>query len=122
MKLHPDFRDFLAAFDDEKVRYLIVGGYAVGFHARPRYTKDIDVWVAETADNRHRLERALVKFGAPPSVASAALVASSEEILWLGAPPTRIDVLLSIPGVEFDTAYDRQLDVLALRRARSRMP
>jgi hypothetical protein len=68
MALHPDFRDLLSAFADGEVRYLLVGGYAVGFHARPRLTRAIDLWVDPTPDNLARVEAALRSFGAPPEV------------------------------------------------------
>lgn len=58
MNLGPDFKDFLRAFADAEVRYLLVGGYAVSFHARPRFTKDLDVWVEDSARNLERVERA----------------------------------------------------------------
>lgn len=54
MILHPDFRDLLAAFAAGNVRYLVIGGYAVGFHDRPRYTKDIDLIATKRAANRDK--------------------------------------------------------------------
>lgn len=68
MALHPDFRDLLWAFAQEQVKYLLFGGYAVSFHSRPRFTKDIDLWVAGDAENLARAHAALTLFGAPPSV------------------------------------------------------
>ena len=64
MSLHDDFRDLLAAFADHGVRYLLVGGYAVAFHGKPRFTKDIDLWIDDQADNLDRACGALVAFGA----------------------------------------------------------
>jgi hypothetical protein len=109
MKLHPDFRDFLAALDREGVEYLVVGGYAVGFHSRPRFTKDIDVLVSVSRDNRARLVRALTSFGAPDAVIEGAKSPKADEVLWMGRPPTRIDILKSIEAVEFDEAYARRV-------------
>ena len=63
--LSPDFRDLLQAFADADVRYLLVGGYAVGFHAVPRFTKDLDLWVEPSADNLRSVGKALESFGAP---------------------------------------------------------
>ena len=63
MGLHQDFRDLLSAFDAGQVRYLLVGGYAVSFHSRPRFTKDIDLWIAVEPENLLRVHRALATFG-----------------------------------------------------------
>ena len=65
MKSNSDFKEMLSVFDEAKVRYLIVGGYAVGFHAEPRFTKDLDIWVSTEDDNPERVFAALAKFGAP---------------------------------------------------------
>lgn len=67
MALYPDFKDLLSAFATEKVRYLLVGGYAVSFHSRPRFTKDIDLWIATDVENIGRACAALALFGAPQS-------------------------------------------------------
>jgi len=65
MEIYPDFRDLIGAFAAADVRYLLVGGYAVGFHGRPRFTKDLDLWVDDSDENFGRLEKALAQFGAP---------------------------------------------------------
>jgi predicted nucleotidyltransferase len=105
MALHPDFRDLLSAFAQEQVRYLLIGGYAVSFHSRPRFTKDIDLWIAGDPDNLARTHAALARFGAPPSVLRALETLGPEEILYMGKPPVRVDILRSIPGVDFEQAY-----------------
>jgi hypothetical protein len=111
MDLHPDFKDFLAVLVSEDVEYLVIGGYAVGFHARPRFTKDLDIWVRDTEDNLRRLHAALVRFGAPDAVTAGVLTGDSDDILWMGAPPTRIDILREIEGVTFGDAYERRVRV-----------
>ena len=63
MNLSPDFRDFIQALNNNGVKYLIVGGYAVSFHGHPRYTKDLDIWVGAERDNAKRLMKALDEFG-----------------------------------------------------------
>jgi hypothetical protein len=70
MALHPDFVDLLAAFAEEKVKYLIIGGYAVAFHGRPRFTKDIDLWIGVDPENLTRAAQALALFGAPQPLVS----------------------------------------------------
>ncbi len=108
MDLFPDFADLLAAFARHEVRYLIVGGYAVSLHARPRFTKDLDLWIGEAAPNRDRAAAALEEFGAPLAVVVALRTAAASDIVWFGAPPLRVDLLQRIPGVEFDVAWRRR--------------
>ncbi len=88
----------------------MVGGYAVAFHARPRSTKDLDVWVKGTAENLERVARALESFGAPEPVVASARSLGPTEVLFFGAAPLRFDVIRSIDGVEFDDAYAERVD------------
>jgi predicted nucleotidyltransferase len=111
MKLPPDLAAMLSAFADEGVRYLIVGGHAVGLHARPRTTKDLDVWLDAAAKNIALACRALRTFGVPSPLVEELRSASPDEIVWLGRPPARIDLLLSIPAVDFQSAWSRRVDV-----------
>jgi len=107
--LHPDFKDLLAVFAAEKVRYLVVGGYAVSFHARPRTTKDIDLWLDGAPENLARTCGALSRFGAPESIVSSLRSSDSEDIVWFGIAPTRVDLLRRIDGVSFEPAYARRV-------------
>lgn len=97
MGLHQDFKDLLSAFDGAKVRYLLVGGYAVSFHSRPRYTKDIDLLIAAEPENLPRVQAALAHFGAPGTVMEALRTLAPDEILYMGNAPVRVDILQSIP-------------------------
>jgi predicted nucleotidyltransferase len=106
--LDPDFRDLLAAFASCGVEYLVVGGYAVGYHTRPRFTKDIDLWVRDTPENLHRIHDALTQFGAPETILDAVSRGRSDEIVWFGISPSRVDLLRHIDGGVFDTAYPRR--------------
>lgn len=112
MELHPDFRDFLSVLASEGVEALVIGGYAVSFHSKPRFTKDIDIFVNPTPSNRERLARSLKRFGAPAEIVEAATAAAEDEILWFGAPPTRVDVLFVVPGVNFAEAYGRRQEAV----------
>jgi len=105
MGLHPDFRDLLRAFDAAEVPYLLVGGYAVAFHARPRFTKDINLWIGEDAGNLERVRRALAAFGAPAHVLAALEELGPDEIPYMGVRPLRVDVSRRIPGVAFEGAW-----------------
>lgn len=119
MDLPPDFRDLLEAFARESVEAVLVGGYAVAFHARPRATKDIDLVLAGDAANLDRAARALALFGAPANVVDAVRVLKEGEVAYLGQPPVRIDLLRTIEGVDlhglFARAVATTLDGVPLR-------
>src|SRR5690349_20966345 len=100
MDLPRDFRDLLEAFARESVEAVLVGGYAVAFHARPRATKDIDLVLAADAANLERAARALAAFGAPPAVVDAVRNLGPTEVAFMGEPPMRIDLLRTIDGVD----------------------
>lgn len=107
--LPPDFVDLLAAFADAEVRYLVIGGYAVGFHDRPRATKDLDLLLAGDAVNVERACQALGAFGAAPATIEALRSSANDEVVWFGVPPVRVDLLKSAPGVDFDLAFARRV-------------
>lgn len=109
MDLHPDFRDLLVAFAESEVNYLLIGGYAVGFYARPRLTKDIDLWIGEDRHNLERTCQAFSVFGAPQPWIMQLQQAKPDEIVWLGKAPLRVDILQRIPGVQFGSAWERRV-------------
>ncbi|MBM4342154.1 MAG: nucleotidyltransferase [Deltaproteobacteria bacterium] len=109
MKIPRDFADLLEAFAAQGVQYLVVGGYAVGAHDVPRFTKDIDLLIDATPENRDRCTLALQEFGAPDAVVAAMRDAGPDDVVWLGQPPLRIDLLQSIPGIDFAQAWPRRL-------------
>ena len=104
---NPHFRELLQLLNDFEVRYLIVGGYAVMKYTEPRYTKDLDVWVQNSADNAARVFRALKQFGAPlESDAITPETFTGNEITYqIGVAPIRIDILTQITGVNFAAAW-----------------
>jgi predicted nucleotidyltransferase len=110
MKLPADFVELLAEFERAEVRYLVIGGYAVSFHDRPRTTKDLDLLIDPDPGNIENACRALAEFGAPASVVGDLRSAGVDEVIWMGNPPLRIDLLKSAPGVEL-AAFERALVV-----------
>ncbi|MBK9266255.1 MAG: nucleotidyltransferase [Polyangiaceae bacterium] len=108
MKIHQDFRDLLAEFVDEKVEFMVIGGYAVAYYDRPRYTKDIDLWINPAPTNIDAASRALASFGAPLHIVNALRNAREDEIVWLGTPPLRIDFLRAVAGMHFEEAWQRR--------------
>lgn len=109
--LNPDFRDILSAFIDERVDFLVVGGYAMAAHRLPRATKDLDLWVRPSADNARRVLRALDVFGAPRHGLDAADLETEGTIFQVGVPPNRVDVITTVDGVQFDVAWSERTDV-----------
>jgi hypothetical protein len=109
--LPTDFRDILSIFNDERVEYLLIGGYAVAAHGNPRATKDIDIWVRCSPDNADRILRALVRFGAPTTDLTADDFQSPGTTVQIGVPPHRIDLVTEIDGVQFDEAVPNRISV-----------
>lgn len=109
--LNPDFSDILSIFNAESVEYLVVGGYALAAHGLPRATGDIDLWVRPVATNAQRVYKALIAFGAPSDRFTASDFVSDDLILQIGVPPSRVDVITSIEGVDFDEAWPNRLVV-----------
>jgi predicted nucleotidyltransferase len=109
--LNQDFKEFIASLNDNNVHYLVVGGYAVALHGHPRYTKDLDVWVDCSQANAVAILRALAQFG----MGSLGLTENDflvpDQVVQLGYPPNRIDILLSISGVIFDKCYAKRVVV-----------
>jgi hypothetical protein len=111
MDLHPDLMDLLTAFSSSNVEYLIVGGWAVSVHTEPRFTKDLDLLIGVDPANLARVADALSQFGAPPGVVHDASTLADDEFMFFGTPPARIDLLRTIPGVDFGAAWERRVDV-----------
>jgi hypothetical protein len=100
-----DFEDLLALLEENGARYLIVGGMAFIYHAKPRYTKDMDLWVDPAADNIERVNQALREFPSPQLLTPG----QHDEILQIGVPPNRIDVLQRLGNADFDAAWSRRV-------------
>lgn len=110
MEIHPDFSDLLRAFNDENVRYLVIGAYALAVHGRARATKDLDLWVDPESDNAMRVYRALAAFGAPLGSIAPSDFMNPDTVYQIGVAPIRVDVLTSIDGVTFSEAWPDRVD------------
>ncbi|HET7291261.1 MAG TPA: hypothetical protein VFM88_02445 [Vicinamibacteria bacterium] len=109
--MNPDFRDFLAALLDAGVRFLVVGAHAMAVHGVPRATGDLDVWIAADAGNADHAWSALVAFGAPLVAmgVTRADFGRPDQVVQVGLPPRRIDILTSITGVAFEDAWPERV-------------
>jgi len=106
MSANADFKDLFSIFNEEQVEYLVAGAHAVIFHAEPRYTKDLDVWVNATSENASRVYRALARFGAPLRDISEDDFCREEMVYQVGIEPNRIDILMGVGGVSFADAWN----------------
>jgi hypothetical protein len=100
-----DFREFVELLNSNGVKYLIVGGHAVAVHGYPRFTGDLDVWIAADPENAVRMARVLADFGFASVKFSAKDFARPGYAIQLGRPPYRIDILTSIDALAFSRAY-----------------
>jgi hypothetical protein len=99
----------LKLLNDHNVRYLLIGGYAVGYHGYVRATADLDIWIKRSRPNSERIVKALREFGFDVDRLSADLFLEEEQVIGMGLPPIRIEVLTSITGVEFDKCYETKI-------------
>jgi hypothetical protein len=111
MDLPRDLIDLFSAFDAAGVRYLLVGGHAVSAHGRPRSTKDVDLWLGPKRADVERACAALAGFGVPGEIVEALRCSGPQDIVWIGRVPSRVDLLRSLPGVEFENAWPRRFMV-----------
>ena len=110
MVLTQDFKEFIQSLNDNDVRYLIVGGYAVGFHGHPRYTKDLHIWIWIDEHNAEKVVEALDQFGFASLQLAAADFLEPDTTIQLGYPPNRIDLLMGLTGVDFDSCHRSRIE------------
>lgn len=107
--LPPDFSEFLRLLNTREVEYLLVGGYAVGYHGYVRATTDMDIWISRERDNAESLVAALREFGFGVESLEPELFLEERRVIRMGVPPIRIEILTSISGVEFDECYEERI-------------
>jgi hypothetical protein len=105
-----DLKELLSIFNSQSVKYLIVGGYAVSFHAQPRATKDIDLLIKPDKENAKAVYAALVKFGAPLEHLTLEDFIERDKFFRMGRAPVMVDILSEIPGVDFDRAWANRVE------------
>ncbi len=106
-RIPPDFVAFLRLLNAHQVEYLLIGGYAVGYHGYPRPTGDLDVWIATHPDNAARVLQVLAAFGFGETGVTADELAAPERVFRMGLPPVRIELQTTISGVQFADCYAR---------------
>jgi hypothetical protein len=109
MKLVKDFEEFIELLNKNKVKYLVVGGYAFAIHAYPRFTNDIDFFILSSKANVDNIASTLKEFGIDDLMISLEDLMKKDKVMQLGEPPYRIDLLTSIDGVTFEEAWERKI-------------
>ena len=111
MVLNQDFREFIQLLNKNKVRYLVIGGYAVAFHGHPRYTKDIDFWIEPYEANTKKLIKALKEFGFGSLDLRAEDFQEPNTIVQLGYPPNRIDLITTPKDIDFKICWENRIKI-----------
>ncbi len=111
MVLNKDFREFVELLNKHKVKYLVIGGYAVNFFGYPRYTKDIDFWIWLAKENIQKLLQAIKDFGFGSLDLSIKDFSNPENIIQLGYEPYRIDLLVDVTGLNFENCFERKVEI-----------
>jgi len=108
LPLPPDFKDFLRLLSSNRVEYLLVGGYAVGFYGYPRATGDLDVWIAADDGNAVRVVKTLRDFGFSEASVKEELFKKPDQVFRMGKPPISIDIITTATGLDFADCYSRR--------------
>ena len=108
--MYQDHKDLLSAFHAHGVKYLVVGGFAVIFHAQPRFTKDLDLFIKADPANARAVYDALASFGIPLQGVQPQEFADRGTFFRFGHDPNGIDILADIPGVDFEAAWERRVE------------
>jgi hypothetical protein len=109
--LNEDYKDMLRALSDEKVRFILVGAYALAAHGYPRATMDIDIWVMPSPENAEAVLQALRRFGAPLHNLTKEDLLKDGTIFQIGVAPRRIDIITAASGLRFEPAYRNSIPV-----------
>ncbi len=107
--LPKDFKEFLKLLNANQVEYLLIGGYAVGYHGYPRATADMDIWIAAKPDNSTKIINVFNDFGFSDFMLQPDIFLKEDQIIRIGLPPIRIEVITTISGVSFDECYSERI-------------
>ncbi len=106
-----DFKEFLQLMNLKKIEYLVIGGYAVGYHGYPRATGDLDIWIAINEQTAMKMVEVLKEFGVDPPELQKELFLKEQKVIRMDAPPMRLVILTSIDGVDFEACFNNRLIV-----------
>ena len=109
IQLPSDFKEFLKLLNSHQIEYLLIGGYAVSFHGYPRTTLDIDIWIAIQRENAEKMVNALKDFGFENDQLTVDLFMKPNQIVRMGNPPFRIEIMTTISGVNFEKCFSERI-------------
>lgn len=109
MRLNRDLREFLELLNSRRVEYVIVGAHCLAFHGRPRYTGDLDILIQPTTENAARLLELLHGFGFADAGFAESDFTQPGQVIQLGRPPNRIDLLTTLTGVSAMEAFSSKV-------------
>ena len=109
MVLPQDFKEFLNLLKSKNIQYLLIGGYAVGYHGYPRATNDMDIWIAMNPKTAEQMVITLKEFGFDIPELSEELFLKKNSIVRMGLPPMRIEILTTISGVDFEECFQQKV-------------
>ena len=109
MKVEKDYEELLKLFNKHKVKYCVIGAFAVALYIKPRYTKDIDVFIESSPENAERITNALMEFGFEDLDLSKDDLCKEGNIIQLGYEPVRVDLVTSLPGCSFEHAWENKV-------------
>ena len=104
-----DFKEFLQLLNSKKIEYLVIGGYAVGYHGYPRATGDLDIWIDINDQTAAKMVDVLKEFGFNPPELHEEIFLKEEKVIRMGVPPMRLEILTTIDGVDFKTCFNNRL-------------
>ena len=111
LEIHRDFKECIELLLSHRVEFMVIGGYAVAAYGRPRYTGDIDFFVKKSPENAKRLVAALHEFFGPLPEIQEENFLQDDRMSQYGLEPLRIDILVHIKGIDFDTAYQHRTTI-----------
>ena len=109
MVLSPDFKEFLKLMSDRQIEYLLIGGFAVGYHGYPRSTNGLDIWIGIDPATAQKMVSALKEFGFDTPQLSERLFLKKDTIARMGIPPVRIEILTSVSGITFEACFQNRI-------------
>jgi predicted nucleotidyltransferase len=111
MTLPKDFRELLSIFAAHEVQYLIVGGYAVAYYGYVRATNDLEIWISTDGANAEKVVRSLIEFGFSEQDLDVETFTRNDQVIRMGMPPFRIELLTSVSGLDFSSVYSHRVAV-----------
>ena len=109
IRLPNDFKEFLKLLNSANAKYLVIGGYAVAYHGYPRSTVDLDIWIGTNADNAAKILAVVEDFGFGAALPALEVFTEEDQMIRMGIPPLRLEILTTITGVDFDECYDQRV-------------